>query len=477
MKSPYEQLFELGFIDEETLFSALFSHQALLEEFKLRFAKTPSKGVDRLNGAQFSSNAAEILENVSRKCGQGRFRFSPYLESLKSKGRDKKPRLISMPTIRDRVVLRQLNKFLASVWPDRVPKNVAHTFVRRACERFSSATRGTWICKTDIQTFYDGVVHETILDVLGEKLGSSAALALTTSAIRTPTVEKHSKRSSRLYVPASIGVPQGLAISNILASIYLEKLDTAMHALPVNYFRYVDDILIIGKKRDVSKAFGVLRGLLKPLGLSVHSKKSSKTQIQQYSQPFEYLGYVFNWPRITVRESTVERFLQSIAAMFSAYRHGRKRKLARLKFLTEDRLKEIFLLELNEKIAGAISEKRRYGWIAYFNLITDLSLLHRMDAAIAGMFGRLSDFQSAPKGTLKRLARAYFEMRFNPTGGYVHNFDSYSSTAKMLQFLVERALVDPNETLTDNQIQQRFALKRDSVLRAMHADEGALYGG
>lgn len=150
--------------------------------------------------------------------------------------------------------------------------------------------------------------------------------------------------------------------------------------------------------------------------------------------------------------------------------------MERFKYLTEDRLAEIFLLELNERITGAISENRRYGWIAYFNQITDLSLLHRLDRAIAQMFGRLPDFGSKPPFGLRKLSRSYFEMKFNPKGGYVRVYDKIVTRAEKLAFLLERGRVAPDEKLTDEQINDRYSRYVHHVLATMHADERILYG-
>lgn len=162
--------------------------------------------------------------------------------------------------------------------------------------------------------------------------------------------------------------------------------------------------------------------------------------------------------------------------MFSSYVHNKTRRLEKHKYLDEGRLAEIFLLELNERITGAISEKKRYGWIAYFNQVTDHSLLHRLDSAIAGFFSRLPDFGRKPPSGLRRLSRAYFEMRFDPEGGYVRNYDAINSRAEKLEFLIERGRIGPTEALTDEQINDRFERYRNRVLSEMHSDEGVLYG-
>ncbi|WP_227667153.1 reverse transcriptase domain-containing protein [Klebsiella variicola] len=62
------------------------------------------------------------------------------------------------------------------------------------------------------------------------------------------------------------GVPQGLSISNILASIYLQGVDNEMLKFDVTYYRYVDDVLMYGNYDDVNSAYHSLRRRLKYRG-------------------------------------------------------------------------------------------------------------------------------------------------------------------------------------------------------------------
>lgn len=464
-------------IDDTMLFSGLFSAAALEAVFKEEFTSTTGKGIDRLNGFQFALDASVQLSTASAKCLTGKYRFSPFLEVLKTKGRDKKPRLIGIPTIRDRVVLHQLNRFLAILYPERVPKNVASTYVRDiSIDIMSKSPTETWICSTDIKTFYDSIQRERLLKVLAKKIKSPIALKLIRHALATPTVPKNTRRTRHSDYRTDVGVPQGLAISNILASIYMQEVDDVMPTTGITYYRYVDDVLMYGDHDAVQKAFISLRARLKRRGLSLHPIGSGKSHLQQLSKPFGYLGYTFHWPLISVRDSTTERFLQSIAAKFSDYTHNRTRRLERFKYLTTERLKEIFVLELNERITGAVSHKKRYGWIAYFNQISDLKLLYRLDQAIEGMFKRLPDFDCRAPADLKKLRRAYFEMKFNPQGGYVRDYDKIRTRAEMLALLTERGRVGPEEALTDEHLKDRYEKYLQHVLFAMHKEEGALYG-
>lgn len=472
-----EFLFSVGLIDEAALFAALFSAAALTETFESDFATTTGKGTDRLNGFQFSLRANQELAVASTKCATSQYRFAPYLENLKTKGRNKAPRLIGIPTVRDRVVLHQLNRFLAAIFPDRVPKNVASTYVRAiASDLQSRSPTDTWVCGTDIKTFYDSIQQDRLLKVLGRRIKCSEALRLVERALITPTVPKNTRKKYHFDFRPKKGVPQGLSISNILAAIYMQEVDDAIQSMEITYYRYVDDVLMYGSSEAVHRAYRSLRARTSRRGLSLHPLNSGKSHIGPLSNSFGYLGYIFRWPTITVRESTIERFLQSVAAKFSDYTHNKTRWLDRRKYLTEDRLAEIFLLELNERITGAISEKKRYGWIAYFNQITDLSLLHRLDRAIAAMFDRLANFGHKSPIGLRKLSRAYYEMKFNPSGGYIRNYDVIKTRAERLEFLVERGRVGPEEQLTDDQINDRYEAYLRRVLSDMHADEGVLYG-
>ncbi|AMP70055.1 hypothetical protein UW163_11530 [Ralstonia solanacearum] len=67
-------------------------------------------------------------------------------------------------------------------------------------------------------------------------------------------------------------------------------------------------------------------------------------------------------------------------------------------------------------------------------------------------------------------------MKFNPQGGYVRNYDKISNRIEMLAFLTERGRIDPEETLTDAEIKDRYEKYLHHILAAMHADEGVVYG-
>ena len=98
-----------------------------------------------------------------------------------------------------------------------------------------------------------------------------------------------------------------------------------------------------------------------------------------------------------------------------------------------------------------------------------------MDNAIYGMLKRMHEVEEQAPTTIKKLSRAYYEMKFNPTGGYVRNYDDINTTAQKIKFLASRGRIDPNISLTDKQVDEIYDEYLKAVLAAMHSDEGEIY--
>lgn len=333
----------------------------------------------------------------------------------------------------------------------------------------------TFVAGCDIKQFYDTLHRDRLLKHLATRITDARAMRLIQHSIVAPTIPASTRRHEHKKFHRGEGVPQGLATSNIMAAIYMAEIDDGMRTLPVRYFRYVDDVLIYGSEGEVKRAQNSFVARVRRRGLAVHKVGGGKSHLTKLSDEFRYLGYVFNGRAISVRPATVERLLQSLAAKFSDFRYNKERRLERHKYLDVGRLKDIFLLELNERISGAIKGNRRYGWIAYFSQITDLSLLHKLDSVVSGMFRRLPEFKRTRPPGLKTFARAFFEMKYRPQGGYIRNFDLIKTQAEKLTFLAQRGRVGPEEALSDDQINDRFERYTNQLLSAMQADEANIY--
>lgn len=462
------------------LLQVFFSKSSLKNIFENKFKESKAKGIDRLNGFQFEKQIESHLKVINKKCLSGTYKFSPYAEVLQLKGRGKSPRLIGIPTLRDRLVLNQIKDVLAHIYPEFVPKTRANTLIHKISREIKllfndQSQEPVKVLGCDIKGFYDEIDRKVLTEILKKRIKSTKLLKLIDSAICCPIVPRNYRSNNVNDFITTKGVPQGLAISNILAAIYLSEFDTEIRKISDHYFRYVDDILIIHKADGIDDIKNSIEKKLKLLGLEIHPLGSGKCHLSNLAEEFGYLGYLFKVPKITVRQSTIERFLQSIVGKFSDYKHNKIFRLNKFKYLSEELLKSIFLLELNEKITGAISEQRKYGWVAYFSEITDLELLSKLDSTIGSFFSRLDDFDNKPPKELKRLVRTYYEMRYSPQKGYINNYDSFDSNEKKLAFLNERGRLDPSRSYSEDEINEIFLYYKNKNLSDLEPDDATLY--
>src|SRR5690348_13531620 len=212
-------------VEQKELFEQHFDKQSLSDAFEQKHIDARSRGIDRKSGEVFAKNAALELEIASRKCLIGTFKFSPYLEALKVKDRKSAPRLISIPTIRDRVVLTQMNSYIRACFPIETKLYLASEYVKIITELFPTLNRATtWTAGLDIKRFYDSINRDRLRKILERKLSYAPAVSLILKAISTPTVPKNYRTRDRQRYKESVGIPQGLAISNSLAALYLSDV-------------------------------------------------------------------------------------------------------------------------------------------------------------------------------------------------------------------------------------------------------------
>lgn len=455
--------------DHSSLIRTFFTEERLIEAFDTRISVTPLRGIDRVSPALFNRNMRREISTIRTKCADGSYRFAPYLEILQLKARDKPPRALAIPTVRDRLVLHQLKEILHDVFPECVGRRLPNQYIREIAEDAKLHDPSVAFVKVDVELFYDSIDHERLFALLGSQLPADM-VRLLERAIRNPTVApRRHKKSNRRLRPISKGVPQGLSISNILAEIYMREIDAVMATQVLAYYRYVDDILMFARRGQESRVQEQLSELVSCIKLALNDQKLA---IGGLGQPCDYLGYQLQFPGVTVKPSNVDRLIDSLAGHFTRYRHSAGR--FGQKWLDASLRERLFLAELNDRISGAVSEGRRYGWIFYFIEIDDLSLLFRLDHIVRDLWRRFMD--SEPPPHLKRFVRTYFEARYNLFGGYIRDYDRYETIGAKLAFLVERGHIDPDsqELLADAQVEQRFRRARFLNLARLEADVGTV---
>lgn len=451
-------------------FEQNFSVENLKSVFKDNIKNKSGKGIDGINCAQFESELLPIVSRLSSKSIASTYRFSPYLEIVKSKGRGKQPRIISKPTIRDKLVLCALKDTLHELYEDCIQNKLPNTFIREIKSLLLQNKDELYYLKIDIKGFYDNLDHRILLEDCLKDITHNGVITLIRRAIINKTVPKNYKKVNSSSYHNKVGVPQGLSISNVLAGIYMKEFDIEFNNVGLKYMRYVDDILIFAKQHEINVIEQKVESALIAIGLETNDK----TEKGEISKSFDYLGYQISSENISVRESTVDRFITSIIAMITDFKHNFQYRVKNSKWMTATNIKDLFLLNLNERITGAITEKKRYGWIFYFIEITDIHLLHKIDAIITNQFKRLDMFDSTPPPELKSLVKSYYAAKFSTFDGYIHNYWLYDSVTKKIQFLVRFGYIaeDDTKNYSQEEIERKFEIAKMSRIVKLEEDVG-----
>ena len=433
-----------------------------------------AKGIDKLNSNSFNKIKDEQINIIEKKCDNGTYQFTPFLELLKLKGRFKFPRTISIPTIRDRIVLLSLKEYLHDFFTERVNRKRPNAYIREI-KKYNEINKGEkYFIKLDIKTFYDDIDHKILIEMLKESKMDSLAILLIEKIITTPTVPSNSiKDDYGIFTPKK-GIPQGTSISNILAQIYLTKLDKTIDKRTYFYQRYVDDILIINESPISNFRINNLKKEINNLELLLHEKKE---EFGLLSKGFDFLGYSINNKRISIAKKNHELFIRRIAGKFTWYRNGIERPSTRPQWLVNnnDKFKEVFIEELNESITGIISENKNYGWLFYFSEMNDKSMLFKIDKIIAQFFIKENSFNNKIPENLKTLIRTFHIIKHNKNSNYIPNYSDFDTTRKKRNFLEFRGYINPENDYEDWKIDSLFIKYQNKQLRSVESDSGYNY--
>jgi RNA-directed DNA polymerase len=443
-------------------FDNTFHESELKSIYERHIFKTSAVGIDNRKAPNFAKDADTELSSAVNRIQEGRYKFSFYKEKLISKGALKLPRVLSIPTIRDRIILKALSIVLARTYPNSITK-IPQIKIDSLISKLKSDKFDGFI-KLDLQSFYPSISHQLISNSLKAKVRRENIRQLIIDAVSVPTVSR-----GGIEAPNNVlGVPQGLSISNLIAEICMEKFDGKLMVRDdLFYTRYVDDILILCSFEDAEKIYTEVTTNLKAMGLTPHDKndKNSKSVVGKVDNGFEFLGYKFEGKIIAPKDSSVSNFESKIASVLTAFKY--KYALCR----TEQQKSDCIATcewRLNLKLTGCIFEGKRLGWAFYFSQSNDTSKFRHIDAVVGKMIARAGlDGKIKPKHILKTF---YETKRMDKASHrYIVNFDTMPVSEKRV-LLVSFLGANRIDWLTDDKINELFKKKFRDISKELEAD-------
>jgi RNA-directed DNA polymerase len=389
-------------------FNARFSKKSLEKIYYANIHFTSSTGVDGVKANDGFDINSEI-DIIFRKIKNGTYKFSRYKEKLISKGAGKSPRVISIPTVRDRIVIKALHLTLQDIYPECSKTLIPQLMLEKIKLDVKKVKYKSYV-KVDIKEFYPSIEHRMLFKMLSSRIRKASFKSLLFQSIENYTGSVRCEK----------GIPQGLSISNILAEVYLKDIDLKNSSDKNNsYYRYVDDVLIFSTSIKPLPVVNTIIERFKSLRLECHphDEINSKTKYGPLNQTFDFLGYLISNRTLTVKKESLHRIEMSMAKIISSLKYVEKPNF----YITQNKL--------NIRITGCIFEGKRRGWLFYYSQLEDLKVLYGLDSTVKRLLKKASLSEEIKP---KKFSKAYCECSRVSLENYryILNFDGYTVAEK-----------------------------------------------
>lgn len=260
-------------------------------------ANQGAPGVDATTIADIeAAGALKFIDGLAAELREGSYRPQPVRRVwIPKPGKPGKMRPLGIASVRDRVVQQALKivlepiveaDFLPCSYGFR-PRRSAHQALQAMREAIRAGR--TWVVDADIESFFDRLDQNLVLECLRERVSDRRVLKLIRAILSAGVLD-----GTVLSIPVE-GVPQGGPLSPVLANVVLHRLDRAWiqryHRLGV-LVRYADDECICCPTRERAEAaLAALGEILAGLGLSLAADKTRIVHVADGSDGYDFLGF------------------------------------------------------------------------------------------------------------------------------------------------------------------------------------------
>lgn len=264
----------------------------------------------------------------------------PLKKFFQDKDDSNKCRPLSMFSLEDRIILSLTNKFLTNLFDNQFRdssyafrsrkidnKTVSHHNCIKEILNYKKNKSGKplFVVECDMRSFYDTVNHKIVLKEFDEliqkvkidnsKINLEQPIHIFKSFLDSysfninvknidnpsywssysilrgsfPWVDNELSKHYPKVIDEKIGVPQGGALSGLIANIYLNKVDVKLDKLEVLYIRFCDDMIVIHESyKKCKEAKKLYVNALNHLKLFPHPFKKTKELFKHQKSKINY---------------------------------------------------------------------------------------------------------------------------------------------------------------------------------------------
>ena len=302
----------------DDLFEQVLSAANLTAAWKRVKANGGAAGVDRMEVGGFPAFARRHWGTIAAKLREGTYKPSPVRRVLIPKDRGRF-RALGIPTVLDRVIQQAIAQVLGEIHDPSFsehsygfrPGRSAHQAIeamRRMSLEKGHGGRRCHVVDCDLETFFDTVNHQKMMNRLRESVADERLLVLIGKFLKAGAIlpdGTHEKSRS--------GVPQGGPLSPLLANILLDELDRELEGRGHAFARYADDFVILchGRKAAARVLAGVTRWISRHLRLTVNEAKSKVVPLAEAS----FLGFRILRKKVRWTDRSREKLKERVRAI------------------------------------------------------------------------------------------------------------------------------------------------------------------
>ena len=339
------------------LYAHVCKRETLQEAYEMAKKNDGAPGIDGVTFAAIEESGEDsFLERIREELITGTYQPMPVRKKEIPKDGGTKVRVLSIPSIRDRVVQGALKLILEPIFEADFqpgsygyrPKRTAHEAINRVAQGIVEAK--TKIIDLDLRAYFDTVQHSLLLDKVAKRVRDDEVMRLLKMILKA-TGKK--------------GVPQGGVISPVLSNLYLNEVDRMLERArkatrykkytAVQYARFADDLVILvdaHPRHDwlVSAVTKRLREEIGRLRVEINEEKSRIVNLRK-GESFGFLGFDFRLAR----------------SLKGAWRPQYTPKLKKRTAILA-KLREIFRRNTSQPVGKVIEQINPIlrGWVNYF---------------------------------------------------------------------------------------------------------------
>ena len=225
-------------------------------------------------------------------------------------------RTVYVNAAEDRILFAAVNEALFRYCPDMVHQScmsyrsgigcgkVAREVAKYIKTNCQGLERIGW--KIDLSKYFDTVDRkyiEQVFESVASRLGPSALLTLLNVYYHDDRLQALDGHMFEKYT----SLRQGCAVASFLADSVLYPVDSVMSKMDVGFWRYSDDILILGPHANA--AFETCSEMLKEMGLSMNQKKIERLTCDKW---FTFLGFSIKGGEISLSKKRLGNFQKAV---------------------------------------------------------------------------------------------------------------------------------------------------------------------